>query len=370
VKRKLFLLALLLISLTGISFANSLKLEARITHSELKELLGDKIFTMDEFTMARNKGYIFLLARDDKTRNLEWFLIDPFSKKVLGTGVCPFKAYTRMGVSPAANSALVYGRYPTTLWHLDIATKSWKNIYKNPVKGQSGLAILSLSGISYAETFRAFSILDMWDKEHFVDGSYITALMPNNQKLEKVVSLEDLSSIAIKKIFNEIPKELVFKAEHFVFGDNKNILFVLKTRSRTNRSYYREYLCSYSSSGEISILTHLDGRIFPLDFDLANSRILYTATTHQGNTITLLTGRTKLPLWSGKGLVGRIMNNGLVGAATVDGKTLNIFLGTTGQRLSRVLTLNQPYLVGFLDNGNGVVLISAGEILAYKILRQ
>jgi hypothetical protein len=371
VKLKLFLLICLLISLTGVSFATSLKLEARITHSELKQMLGDKFFTMDECIMAKNNGQVFLLARDNKTRNLEWFLIDPFTKKILGTGICPFKAYTRMGISPAANSALVYGRYPTSLWHLDVAGKTWKNLYKNPGKGQSGLAILSLSGISFTETFRAFSILDMWDKEHFVDGTYITAFLPNNQQMEKVVKLEDMAEKAIKKVFKEIPKELVFKAEHFVFGDNKNILFVLKSRSRTNKSYYREYLCLYLPSGEVNILTHLDGRLYPLDFDLNNSRILYTATTRDGgSSITLLSGRTKVPVWKGKGLAGKIMNNGLVGAATIEGKTLNILLGTAGQSLTKAVTLTQPYLIGFMDNGSGVVLINTSEILAYRIVKQ
>ena len=70
-------------------------------------------------------GNVFAFVRDSETRDLEWYLVDPFRKKVLSNGKCPFAAFTAYEVSPDGSRAVAFSRLPTALWVLDVKAKKW-----------------------------------------------------------------------------------------------------------------------------------------------------------------------------------------------------------------------------------------------------
>jgi hypothetical protein len=317
--------------------------------------------------MVKNKGYIFILVRDNKTRNLEWVLLNPYAKKIVSTGVCPFKAFTTQDVSPAGNNALVYAKYPTSLWHLNLDTKEWKQIYKNPVKGQKGLAILPISPIAFVESSRAFSLLDMWDAEHFVIGTFVSLFIPETQKVEGLVTLSSLTSTSIKKIFDKTPANTAFQSGIMRFAEDKSFVYILQSRAKKKKANFKDYLFTYSA-GKVDLIDQAEGKIMPLDFKTSPNKLLYLSANKGKSTVYFVEGDKKEPVLEAKALVGRIMNNNLLGIGAIDGKLLNLYLGTPNGKMKKAATFAKLYQIGFVSDGSRVILANPDEIVSYKIV--
>jgi len=364
--RKIVFLLIAAILLTGISSAYTIKQENKIIVDDFKGIIGKKFVSFDTFVISLDRGNIFFLARDIKTRNLEWFLLNPYSKKVLRKGSCPFKAFNRISLSPDDGAALVYSRYPTALWRLDIMTKKWENLFENPGKNKGGLAIMPISPLFFMESFRAFSIMDLWDKEHFVMNTFITAFTFEPFSISKVVSLKYLRDITIKKVFNRIPSKWQFRIDFFRFGEEKNLLLVLKSRTK-NRKIYKDYLFHFSPPREVTIVEEIAGRILPLDYHTRPMKILYSRATAGNVEVIFTDGKKKNILLKQKVITGRIMKNNLIGVAAVRGRKFVIFLGTPSETLKEVKALNTPYRVGFITDGRKLILMDNKTILCYRI---
>lgn len=368
-KKTLCLLMLFAFLLSGISFAYTLKEESKLDIKDFQQLLGDKLVSFDTFSVSLRFGNLFFLARDNKTRNLEWYLINPFAKKILKNGICPFKAFERSAVSPDDSAALVFSRYPSGLWKLDLEKKEWKMIYDNPGKDTGGLAILPISPLFFMESYRAFSIFDEWDKEHFVINTFIVSLAFDPFAINKLVSLKELHESSIKAALGKNFEKWECKTDFFRFGEEMNMLYVLKTRSK-DRKKYIDYLLHFAPPANVTLLEKVEGRITPLDYRTRPMKALYTAALNESTgkpEVIFKTDKGKSTVLKAKVITGRIMDNDLLGVAAINVNKFQIFLGTAESELKLIKEFSEPYRTGFINDGRKLVLMNKTEVRCFRI---
>lgn len=368
-KKTLCLLMLFAFLLSGVSMAYTLKEESKLDIKDFQQLLGDKLVSMDTFSVSLRFGNIFFLARDNKTRNLEWYLINPFSKKVLKNGTCPFKAFEKSAVSPDDSAALVFSRYPSGLWKLDIEKKEWKMIYENPGKDKGGLAILPISPLFFMESYRAFSIFDQWDKEHFVINTFIVSLAFDPFAVNKLISLKELHESSIKAALGRNTEKLECKTDFFRFGEEMNMLYVLKSRSK-DRKKYMDFLLHFAPPTNVTLLEKVDGRITPLDYRTRPMKVLYTSALNESidkPEVIFKTDKGKSTVLKAKVITGRIMDNDLLGAAAINVNKFQIFIGTPESEMKLIKEFSEPYRTGFINDGRKLVLMNKTEVRCFRI---
>ena len=368
-KKTFCLLMLFALLLSGISHAYTLKEESKLNIKDFQQLLGDKLISLDTFSVSLRFGNIFFLARDNKTRSLEWYLINPFSKKVLKNGKCPFKAFEKSSVAPDDSAALVFSRYPSGLWKLDIEKQEWKMIYQNPGKEKGGLAILPISPLFFMESYRAFSIFDQWDKEHFVINTFIVSLAFDPFGVNKLVSLKELHESSIKAALGRNAEKWECKTDFFRFGEEMNMLYVLKTRSK-NRKTYIDFLLHFAPPDKVALLEKVNGRITPLDYRTRPMKVFYSAAINESTEkpeVIFKTEKGKTTVLKAKVVTGRIMDNDLLGVAAVNVNKFQIFIGTPESELKLIKEFNEPYRTGFINDGRKLVLMNKTEIRCFRI---
>ena len=368
-KKVLPLILLFAVLVTGYSFAYSVKEESKMDVKGFKELLGDKFLSLDTFSVSLRFGHIFLLARDNKTRNLEWYLVNPFTKKVLKSGKCPFKAFEKASIAPDDSAALVFSRYPSGLWRLDLEKNKWNMVYKNPGKKKGGLAILPISPLFYMESYRAFSIFDQWDDGHFVIDTFVVSFTFDPFAINKVISLKNLYEYSIKTVFTKTPTKWQCRTDFLRFGEEMNILYILKTRSK-DRKQYKDYLLHLVPPKTVTLVEELDGRITPLDYKTRPMKILYTAAPNDSTgkpDVIFKTDKGKTKLISEKVVTGKILKNDLIGLAAISSKNFLIYLGTPDKKMEMVKKFASPYRVGFINDGRKLILMNNNEIRCFRI---
>jgi hypothetical protein len=367
--RKYFLCLLILASaLTGMVFAAEIREEKAYTEKTFKEILGNKIVAIDLMKVADNECNLFFFARDSKTRKLEWCYLNSSTGKVISKGSCPFKAFNEYAVSPDGEKAMVSSRYPTAIFELDTKSGSWTNVYSNPAKGKAGLGLLSISPVVFINNDTVFSLLDVWDSEHFVTDSYITLFTSGLTTPEKFFSLNDLKKKAIAEAFGKAPSNWKFMVDFIRLFEDRTMAFVLKSKY-PSQSKFSDYLFVMDGEKKLHLLDKNEGgRIFPLDYRSNPVRVLYNRINSGKNEVFQNTGGKKEVIFAGKAIAGRIMENNLIGLAVIDGRSFSIYLGQAGSKLPKIQSFKDPYSVGFSKTGKKLVMVNQKEIRVFKII--
>lgn len=357
----------LVVGLAAPAGAGSLSEEARVNIRELQRITGTEfIVDVTSTSVAAEKGQVFLLAREFNTRKLQWFLVDLVARRVLRQGPCPFVGFSAMAVSPDAGRALVFTVFPVEVHELRLDTGAWACVHKNP-KG-AGLAVLGVSPLAWVGRSKACSLLDEHDAEQYALGGVIATLPP----VEPLVTLRTLKRLAVKLLFpdGKRPPNVKAEVEEIRFGDAQSLLFVLKTLDeKTGR--FVDHLLRFDAPDRVTLVETTEGELFPLDFDPRSGRVLYRRL-ERGRAlpeVVLAEGDKKTTILTGKALVAGFLGTDLVGATTVNGASMQVFVGPRGKTLSRVITLNQPYSVVFLRDAPAFVLQSPTELRLYRVER-
>ena len=119
------------------------------------------------------------------------------------------------------------------------------------------------------------------------------------------------------------------------------------------------------------VLYRAKNPISSLQVDPRSGRVLYRRL-ERGRAlpeVVLAEGDKKTTILTGKALVAGFLGTDLVGATTVNGASMQVFVGPRGKTLSRVITLNQPYSVVFLRDAPAFVLQSPTELRLYRVER-
>lgn len=365
--KKITLLALLLLFLGSAAFGYTLKQESVLDGDSLRNVLGgDKFVSLKTVRFSAYQGDLFILARDINTRRLDWFLVNPFQKRVIRKGTCPFKVFTDSSISPMSNSALVFTRYPTAIWHLDLQSGAWKMLFKNGADNE--LFITSLSPIVFADPTWAYTVLDKRDKEGFVIDSIVVAINPSPFDMSNIVSLKQLLNITMSKVFggSSAPRDRTFQTDLIRFGGSRSFAYILKSKESSKKGKSVDYILVFRGGG-IELLDKVEGRILPLDYSSDTSKVLYRANTGKRADIVLFEGGKKTTLMEGNAIVGRIMKDGLVGVTIVKGRSLSIYLGKAPDKLTKVYDTKEAYSTGFIGNGQKIFLMDDSEIKCFRI---
>lgn len=364
--KRLALILLTLILLAGGAHAYSLREEAVLTQKDFKEILGNKIVSFREIRATPTDGNLLVIARDFDTRDMEWFLVSPSSRRVIKKGSCPFKAFTAFSPSPAGNKALLFSRYPTAIWYLDVEKARWVLLYRNH-RGE-GLNILGISPLSYADDSWGYTILDRRDKDGFVAETAIFAIIPHPFVLTPLCTLKELVGISQNRIFpGRPPADRRYKTDLLLFGPEKTFVYVLKTLSKEKKGRVEDYLMHFSGNRKTRLLDRAEGQIRPLDYLGGPERVLYRVSGKDSAELRLWEGGRTITLMKGNPLTAKLLYEGLIGSVQLEKGGMSLYLGKPGDKPEKVLTVNKAYMVGFARNARRVILQNDSEIRCYRV---
>lgn len=364
--KRLFTACIIVCLLTCSAFAYTAVEEGTFTEKDFKTILGAKLVSFRTINASANDGYLFTLVRDDATRKLEWVLINPFTKKLIRKGSCPFAAYTASTVSPLADKALVFSRYPTAIWYLNLENGEWKELYRNQ-KGK-GYNILSISPLSFPDPVWAYTVLDVRDNEGFVINTAVLAMIPNPFSMQQMVTLKDLMKLSMQAVFggNRAPAGWKYQTDLFIFGPGKSFAYVLKSKDSAREAKYVDYLMLFSG-GKAELLHKAEGRIMALDYADNPNRIVFRIIDKKGFTTKLWNDGKISHISDEKVMAAKVLNDGTIATASLKGSVLEIFMGKAGEKAKKILSLNKPHRVGFMRNGRKMILMGQKDIRLYRI---
>jgi hypothetical protein len=363
-------LLLAILWMGGAAHAFTLSETARFGADDLARLLPDKFASLESAALSEGDGTLFLLARDKKTRKLEWVVVDPVAKRVKARGACPFTVYLRAAFSPDAERAVVFTRYPTAAWSLTLADGSWQRGFENP-QGK-GLALVSFSPLSFLSDRQAWTILDDRDEEKTVVDSVVTRLDVPALTTATLASLRRLTVLSVTTVFPLTPPRWIFAADMLRLGDDGTFVYVLNCATepdkKTKRSdKFADYLLRFTPASNITLLAKAEGgRIFPLDYDAASGRVLFSRATGNKTEAFLVENGQARAVFSGKAIAGRLLPNNAVAIVAVDGAGQSVHIGPPGG-LQKVNSSPTAYAVGFLRDGQRLVLSNSTELRTFAI---
>ncbi len=372
--RKIVMVLLFVLLISQSVFAYTVKDVSTITEKDFGKILPGKLVSMGAMSYCEGNGNIFIMCRDDKTRKLEWYYFDPFNQKILKHGDCPFKVFDLQAVSPNGDTAVIFAKYPVSIWYLDMKTSKWQQIFKNP-KG-AGLAITSISPLAYVDNLWAFTIMDLRDAEGFVLDSAITYFMLNPYRLVDIGTLKRLQGMGIHNVFRDkIPPKVLFSVGDIVIGEKQSFVYVLNSKTKDEPVKHLDYLFHYRSEGKMMKLDLIDksepskkGGIFPLDYQAEPMKVLYRKVSDKTNELIFFDGGKKtVILESAMVMLAKVMKDDMIGAFTVEGTTWNLYLGKAPGQLTKIKTFKDPYTVGFTSDGTKLVMINEKELRCLTI---
>ena len=363
---KLILVLLLLIFLTTPLYAYTLGKEATLSKNELNNLMSGKIYSLDTANVASANGKLFFMTRDVKSRRIYWFLIDPFTKKAVNSGDTPFEVFTDTNISPDGKSAVAITKYPTAIWQLDTETRKWNKIFENPKSG--GLAISPISPVMFTGGNSFISILDMWNDKHVVTDSFVTKFAPPAFNPLKTTSVTSILWIAAEKIIGKSKSELTGNLRVLRFADADNFVFTFEANPvKQIAKNLSISLVLYNANPKKMERVDEGDIIVPIDYQINPDRVLYLYGSLDKTIVKYFTGGKSYKLIDGKVLAGKIMKNGIIGIATVEGKKVTVYLGSTPHKITKVQTFEGIRKVGFLKGGERIVMITPRQVEVYRI---
>ncbi len=317
-------------------------------------------------SIAAESRDVFFITRHKTTKKLSWHLYNPSVKKITLSGECPFVDYNQFSISAKASFAFAYSKFPAALWLLDTKTKKWQQVFKNPGKGEKGLAISPQSYPIFISDDRAQAFMDLWDKEHYVTEVIAMAFSVKPFKMSEIMSLDKFRKEAVDKyIGKKENKKIPFLIDTLRFSDNSRaVAGVIKSRSNYHQPGFRNYFFLSQPELPLKQIDESAGRILPLDMDF--SKILYTIDTKNKAVTYLLEDDTKTVVADNEyiPLVGKIFKNGKIGLYAKKGSEFSVFLGSSG-KMAKAITFGKPYPVAFAEDM--LIVLKEKSMVYYKL---
>lgn len=350
---------------TAFLWAQNLKKDGEVSFASLKKALQGREFEREDVLSASDRGYLFVIAREPKTKKLFWHLYDPFSRKMLKNGSCPFVEYTSAAVNASGGGAFVYGRYPTAVWALDTAAGKWSQEYENPRK--AGLAVIPISKLSPLGA-GFWSLLDLWNDEHAVKDTFLISFEGAPFKMERIVSLNALKNEALKQVAPK--KDRAFQTGMMRLAPDRSIAFVVDNGQK--REARREILFFRGSDGKISKLEEVTGKkILPLD--ISGGAVLYAvggARNQQNTEVVLKKGSAGTVVFQkGNALAARILGDGNFAVYTSEPAGNYVYFGKPGA-LRRLTSVPAQSPVGFLTGAGKFFTVDRNGISYYSFPKE
>lgn len=335
--------------------------EIRITEDQLSTILGGDLVVLSDASVATDQGLLFVMARDRKTRRLNWYLVNPESRKVTAKGTAPFQVYRDFAVAPDGKHAIVHVRYPSSLWMLDVPSGKWSCVHANDNPGR--LVLSALSTVLFTDSAHAATVLDQQDSEGYVTDSVLARLSvarPGVQKLASLASLRERSVAAVKA---NAPAGMEYQTEYLRFGEDGSFVFVLQSRTAAQKNRrFMDYLFLAKPDGTLKLVDKADGSILPLDYLAAEGAILARVSQAGKQSVVLYRGGAKSVLTDKALLMGHLLRGGRVAGAAVDGGRLGIYLVSRPGEIRRVQSTGPGYAVAFVRDGQRVLLLSERDL--------
>ena len=348
------------------SFAAELKTDVQLEIALLETMTKETMASNFMGAISSQNGNIFFIGRHPKTKKLKWHLYNPFAKKIISEGDCPFVEFTASNISANSGFALAYGKYPNALWSLNLETKNWENLYQNPGRGKEGLAITPISPFSFVNDTTAYSLLDLWDKEHFVLDTMIVAFGANQSKTDTVASLWKFKNEAVKIITGKDLKNPSYLTDFMRFGENNSFLCVVKNKPQAEDKGFKAHLFLSTPSEFCKKIDEASGRILPMDI-VSPSKMLYAADLGPTGKTFLFEDGKKTPVLVGpNAMAGKIFKNGKIGLYTRERGSFAIYIGTP-QKMKKVMTFAKPYGAIFIEEINKFVVVKDKTISYYNL---
>lgn len=220
---------------------------------------------MSQLRVLPNTARLMVVARDKKSRQLHWFLVDPKLRSVVAQGDCPLTTYFDFQVSPDETSAVFHGRRPHGFYRLDLASGEWSQFYQ---KGYDNLFSISSSPLHFVAPGLAFPLLDEHDAEGFIQDTWIVLFDVGGSKLQRWASLEAIKKQA-RQALGSAPGEL--QTGEVTFAGTEGFAFTL--RSVVDGQAVEDHLVRFDwalgqeQPSQVTVVESFAGRIIPFDFD-------------------------------------------------------------------------------------------------------
>lgn len=328
---------------------------SRLTQGEITQLLGSKLFALEDASVASERGHLFLLARDRKTRQLEWFLLDPSARRVLKQGKVPFQVYRGYAVAPDGRSAVAHARYPSALWTLSLDDGRWTCAQAND--NPERLVLTSLSGLLYTDAQHAASILDRLDAEGYVTDSIMVRFATRPFSITDRASLQELEAKATEMVAASAPAGMEYDVDLMRYGGDGSFVFVLQSampEGRTPRTI--NYLFRRAADGTLKLLDQGETALVPLDFEARNDRLLYRTAEAGKPVLALLSGGHKTLVARRPVVAAALLGQNRIATVSVVGNQLEVSTGAMGHELRKAHTVNGLYRASFLEDGRRLLL--------------
>ncbi|MFP4499326.1 MAG: hypothetical protein ACLFQV_14045 [Vulcanimicrobiota bacterium] len=372
--KKIWFLVLVLLVMVQFAWCYELKEVNELNNQKIRSIIGKKFVSYNYVKVAKKNGNLFILARDENSRRLEWFVIDPFAGKLVKKGVCPFQVITLFGVSPENRYALVVSRMPTNMWLLNIEAGEWRAIYQNPEENQPGLAMISNTPVTFVDEDSAYVLMDEWDKDHFTTDVAVVSIKVDPPMLDKIISMKDLFADSKEKMAGCDFEKMELFPGPIRFGPSGSFVYTIQTRepANNNRLVQKDYIFRFLPPNIITRVVQSKGIVMPIDYLPYPFQLLFTETLDEkGSKQVILKYRNndrEKTLYEGKVLVGSFLDSESAGFGVLEKDGFSIYLGKLDGGIQKVKTYKQVYSVGFIPGKNRLILMNDKVIRCISIL--
>jgi|GEM_PF-4462963 len=377
--RIFYCLIVLILTLTQSACAFQLKEISSISVKALKQMIGGKVVDLKMARVAEENGRIFLLVRDEKSRILEWYLIDPLKKNVIDKGKCPFTAFNLYALSPDGKTVLALSRYPTALWSLDTVSRQWNKLYQNTTVSGEQFVISNTTPVAIVSSTKAYSVLDKVDDKQCITDTCIVSFNPCDFHFEIIISSRDLRKKAFEMAMPIIGKMKALKdcsantmdshINYIRYGDDNSLCFNLRIVSLKNKKNLQDLLYYFKPPSALECIDTADGYVQPLYVSTKKDCIIYKKTTQNSLTeVYALEKGKKEKIIDLSALVAGCIDNDTIGIAALKKKALEIHIYRKGEKPQKVEAFANSYKVCFLREGGIIIFVSKDRIKCFRIM--
>lgn len=342
--------------------------EVLISSDGLSTILNGDLVVLSDASVATDEGLLFVMARDRKTRRLNWYLVNPESRRINARGMAPFQVYRDFAVAPDGKHAVVHARYPSSLWMLDIAAGKWTCVLKND--NPERLVLSALSSVLFTDSGHAATVLDQQDAEGYVTDSVLARIGVTGTGIQKLASLADLRDRSVAAVKGTAPAGMEYQTEYLRFGEDGSFVFVLQSRSAAEKNRrFLDYLFLAKPDGTLKLVDKSEGGILPLDYHAAEGAILARVKSGGKQVVVLYRGGSKSVVTDKALLMADLLGGGRVAGAAVDDGRLGLYLVPKSGAIQKVQSAGRGYAVAFVRDGRSVLLLSERDLRLLPMAR-
>jgi len=292
----------ILLSLPVLS-QEKLKIKTEVSKDSLETLSNGKINFRDDIRIISDNGNIFFISRQ-KNEKFNWHIYNPYSKKIINEGDCPFKDLNSLSLAVSPNGFCVfvysysYNEPYGVVWFLDVKNKKWETAYKNSKYSQNAsdskpYLDSSFKQFTFVNDRTAYAVAEVRNRsENTKEDTQVVAFTASPLKMRKVFSFKDLEKEINASIAKEKKQESFFKIDpdSIILRENDLFLFKVIDTKKLNTKYSYSELYRFSK-GACQKLTSEETLITPLD--LNEEKILYGVEHPKNYNIYMIQGGNK-----------------------------------------------------------------------------